>query len=64
MFFKRARSALVKGPLEFPSRKKGKRKYTQKEQLYWVKSQVIIPDSIPVSFPWSRRMAPEHRNGL
>lgn len=30
-------SALIKWPLEFPSRKKGKRKQTKKDQLYWVK---------------------------
>lgn len=39
--FKRAQSALTKGPLEFPNWKNDKDPYTKKEQLYWVKSQVL-----------------------
>lgn len=41
VLFKRAWWALIKGPLQFSSRKKGKRKYTKKEQLYWDKNQVL-----------------------
>lgn len=51
MLFRRAWSALIKGPLEFPSRKKGKRKYTKKEQLYWVKSQVLYLTPYQSLFP-------------
>lgn len=51
MLFKRAWSALISGPLKLPSRKKGKRKYTKKKQLYLVKSQVSHPTPHQSHFP-------------